>query len=159
MRERFLDYRFPPPHGSNVHWSDMIVIIDKLKIYPATSELSYYFKVERQTYGLHLFRDICDDVVGKRLGCGTAYQHLPRSPYIQDTTALLETSLASPQGGSGGGVLLRPREWRGRHRVSTRDWNLMLNSNSSLTGGQKHTHTHTHLAAPCDDRPDPASPS
>ena len=48
MRERFLDYRFPPPHGSNVHWSDLIIIIDRLKIYPATSELSY-FKVERQT--------------------------------------------------------------------------------------------------------------
>ena len=110
------------------------------QIYPSTSELSY-FKVERQTYGLHLFRDICDDVVGKRLGCGTAYQQLPRSPYIQDTTASLETSLASPQGGSGGGVLLRPRLWRGLHRVSTRDWNLMLNSNSSLTGGQNHTHT------------------
>ena len=102
------------------------------------SELSY-FKVERQTYGLHLFRDICDDVVGKRLGCGTAYQQLPRSPYIQDTTASLETSLASPQGGSVGGVLLRPRVWRGRHRVTTRDWNLMLNSNSSLTQGRKHT--------------------
>ena len=49
------------------------------KIYPTTSELTY-FKVERQTYGLHLFRDICDDVVGKCLGCGTAHQQLPWSP-------------------------------------------------------------------------------
>jgi kynureninase len=40
--------RFPPPHCSNVRWSDMIALNDKLKIYPATSELSY-FKVERQT--------------------------------------------------------------------------------------------------------------
>ena len=81
QRERFLDSRFPPPHGSNVRWSDQIAFIDKLKIYPATSELSY-FKVVGQTYGLHLFHDICDDVVGKRLGCGAAYQQLPWSPYI-----------------------------------------------------------------------------
>jgi hypothetical protein len=30
--------------------------------------------------------------------------------------------------------ILRPRVWRGHHWVSTRDWNLMLNSSSSLTG-------------------------
>ena len=48
MRKRFLDSRFLPPPGSNVRWSDMIALNDKLKIYPATSELSY-FKVERQT--------------------------------------------------------------------------------------------------------------
>ncbi len=48
IRKRFLDSRFPPPHGSNVSWSDLIVFIDKLKIYPAMPELSY-FKVERQT--------------------------------------------------------------------------------------------------------------
>jgi hypothetical protein len=39
------------------------------------SELSHV-KVERQTYGLQFFRD----AVGKSLGCGTAYQQLPRSP-------------------------------------------------------------------------------
>ena len=64
--------------------------------------------------------------------------------YIWDTTDSLEISLESPpehyQGGTGGGVLLILRVWRGRHWVSTRDWNLMLDSNSSVTGGQKHTH-------------------
>ena len=71
--------------------------------------------------------------------------------YIRDTTASLETSLASPQGGSEGGVLLRPRVWRGRHRVSTRDQNLMLYSNSSLTGGQKtHTLPSCSLIMPAD---------
>ena len=39
--------------------------------------------------------------------------------------------------------ILRPRVWRGHHWVSTRDWNLMLNSSSSLTGVWKHTHTPT----------------
>jgi hypothetical protein len=26
IRERFLDSRFPPPHGCNVRWSDLIAI-------------------------------------------------------------------------------------------------------------------------------------
>jgi hypothetical protein len=34
IRKRFLDSRFPPPHGSNVCWSDLIAFIDKLKSTP-----------------------------------------------------------------------------------------------------------------------------
>jgi hypothetical protein len=66
--------------------------------------------------------------------------------YIRDTTDLLETSLESPpehyRGGTGEGVLPSLMVWRGRQGVSTRDRNLMLDSTSPLTGGQK-THTHT----------------
>jgi hypothetical protein len=66
--------------------------------------------------------------------------------YIQDTMDSLETSLESlPEhyrGGTGEGVLPSLRVWRGRQGVSTRDRNLMLDSNSPLTGGQ-NTHTHT----------------
>jgi hypothetical protein len=29
--------------------------------------------------------------------------------------------------------------------MGTRDWYLMHYSNSSVTGGQKHTHTHTYV--------------
>ena len=60
--------------------------------------------------------------------------------YIRDTTASLKTSLAIPPGGPeeeyywglgyGGDII----------EVSTRDWYLMFNSNSPLSGGQKHTH-------------------
>jgi hypothetical protein len=59
---------------------------------------------------------------------------------IRDTTASLKTSLESPPGGPeeehywglgyGGDII----------EVSTRDWYLMFNSNSPLSGGQKHTH-------------------
>jgi hypothetical protein len=77
--KRLLASRSLPPHCSNVRWGDLITLPDELKTHPATSELSR-IKVERQTYGMHLFRDACNDVVGKSLGCGTAYQQLPRSP-------------------------------------------------------------------------------
>jgi hypothetical protein len=60
--------------------------------------------------------------------------------YIRDTTASLKTSLASPSGdpeeeyyrdlGYGGDII----------EVNTRDWYLMSNSYSPLTGG-RNTHT------------------
>jgi hypothetical protein len=40
-----------------------------------------------------------------------------------------------------GGVLLSPQVWRDVIKMSTRDWYLMLYSNSSVTGSQTHTHT------------------
>jgi hypothetical protein len=61
--------------------------------------------------------------------------------YIRNTTASLETSLASPPGdpkeeyyrdlGYGGDII----------EVNTRDWYIMSSSNSLLTGG-RNTHTH-----------------
>jgi len=72
-------------------------LYQQAKFYPATSELSY-FKVERQTYGLHLFRDICDDVVGKCLGCGTAHQQLPQSPTSKILQPLWKLLSQAPQG-------------------------------------------------------------
>ena len=76
----------------------------------------------------------------KNRDCGTAHQQLPRRTHNQDTMVLLETSLESPPGGLeeeyywaieyGGDVI----------EMSTGDWCLMLYSNLSVTGGQKHTH-------------------
>ena len=43
---------------------------------------------------------------------------------------------------SRGGVLQRPRGWRGCQRLSTRDWYLKPYSNSAVTRGQN---SHTHL--------------
>jgi len=55
----------------------------------------------------------------------------PRFPQVGKATCK-KSSLTSTMItlGYGGGVI----------EVSTRDWNLMLNSSSSFTGGQKHTH-------------------
>ena len=133
-----------------MRWSDLIAFIDKLKSTPPRQSCpTSRLRDRHMVYTSSAISVMTWWGSGKRLGCGTANQQLPRSPYIRDTTASLEIPLASPQGRSGGGVLLRPRVWRGRHRVSTRDWNLMLNSSSSLIGGRKHTHTHTHTQLTC----------
>ena len=86
---------------------------------------------------LHSTKDACnEDLRDKILGYGTAHQQLPRSPTIK----ILQTLGNFP--GSRGEVLPSPRVWRGHQRLSTRDWNLELHSNSAVTGGQV---THTHV--------------
>jgi hypothetical protein len=64
--------------------------------------------------------------------------------YIQDTTGLLEPSLASPPGGPEEKYYWALGYGRDVNGLGTRDWYLMHYSNPSVTGGQKHTHTHSH---------------
>jgi hypothetical protein len=90
------------------------------------------------TKGLHFFRDACDDVVGKCLGCGTAHQQLPRSPTSEILQPRWKLLSQAPPGdpeeeyyrdlGYGGDII----------EVNTRYWYLMSNSNSPLSEAETH---------------------
>ena len=143
IRERFLDSCFQPPYGSNVRWSNLIALVDKLisaspgQSCPTSRLRDRHMVCTSSAISVMAWR-------GKCLGCGATYQQLPRSPTSEILRICWKLLQKVPRnttgGGTGGGVLPSLRVWRGRQGVSTRDWNLMPYSNSPLTGGQ-NTHT------------------